>query len=414
MQHQVLIVESDTQLARLLHKQVVQAGLEPLMAESLYAAKNRFSESLPESLLCALVGYAHPDAECAEAIAFTTGVAIPTIAISEKMDGAIHKHVMHYDVVDYVGLENAQTIDYLYRLLLRLNKNKQIGVLVLSEVRKTRQECKSWLQRHSFRLYEATSTEQAQSQLLASSDIQMVMVDTNYEDSFSHFVAELRKAYTKDDLAIVGMSYRPSHFVAAHFIKCGATDFFKLPFNHEEFLCRVMQMLESIEHVALIRKTANTDYLTGLPNRRHFFFSVNKRQPAHITKQALAIIDLDHFKHINDTYGHDAGDAVLKSVARILATEFEHADIARFGGEEFCVYLPDISIEDAVETMQSLCRKIAAVEVEFNDLTLRVTTSIGLTIAFNSNIEAMLSKADAMLYDAKNNGRNQVCYNADL
>ncbi|MFC3095314.1 diguanylate cyclase [Alteromonas sediminis] len=413
MQHQVLIVESNTQLARLLHKQVIQAGLEPLMADSMYAAKKRFSDSLPESLLCALVGYAHPDAECAEAIAFTTGVAVPTIAISEKMDGAIHKHVMHYDIVDYVGLENAQTIDYLYRLLLRLNKNKRIGVLVLSEIRRTRQECKNWLQRHSFRLYEAITPDQAHALLLANNDIQIVMVDTNYEDTCSRFIADLRKVYTKDDLAIVGMSHKPSNFVAAHFIKCGATDFFTLPFNHEEFLCRVMQMLESIEHVALIRKTANTDYLTGLPNRRHFFFSVNKRQPAHISTQALAIIDLDHFKHINDTYGHDAGDAVLKNVARLLATEFEHADIARFGGEEFCVYLPDIAVDDAIATMQSLCQKVAALHIDFNNTVLRVTTSIGLTVAYNSNIEAMLSKADAMLYEAKNGGRNQVRYNAE-
>lgn len=409
MQHQVLIVESNPNLARILTKQVLQAGLVPIFADTLYAAQNRFNDTLPESILCALVGYTHPDADCAEAIAFTTKVAIPTIAISAHMDNDIRNHVMHYDIVDYLGLDNAETVNYLYRLVLRLNKNKQIGVMVVSNSNRTRTETKSWLQRHGFMLFDASSPADAKQLLFNHVEIKMVMIDAALAKGKSAWlVAELRKVYTKEELVIVGMSATKADFTPAQFIKCGATDFFRLPFDHEEFLCRVMQMLEAIENLAVIRKSANTDFLTGLPNRRHFFYSVNKRHPNHINNQALALVDLDHFKQINDTWGHDAGDTVLQYVARLLATEYEDADIARFGGEEFCIYFHHVSAQDVITRIDSLLKQIEKLNIQFAKQTLRVTASIGLTISQNSNVEAMLSKADALLYQAKGNGRNQV------
>jgi diguanylate cyclase (GGDEF)-like protein len=413
MQHDVLIVESQPQLVHVLTKQVVQAGLNPIVAYSLDAAKTRFLDSVPESILCAIVGYLHVDGEPGEGINYFTSVSVPTIAVSASMSVDVRKHVLHYEIVDYVGLENAQTVDYLLRLIQRLNKNKRIGVLLYTSDRKTQQQTKSLLQRHSFKIYTCADKQTTKDILLNNQDIQMVMLDADsQEHNLSEFVADIRKTATKDDIAIVGLSRKRADFQAAHFIKCGATDFFTLPFDHEEFLLRVMQMLEAIEHVAVIRQTANQDYLTGLPNRRHFFYSVNKLHPSQINQQALALIDLDHFKKINDTYGHDAGDAVLKNTARLIATAFEHGHVARFGGEEFCIYLNNESPDAVLEDLNKLRQLIESSPVSFGTQLLNVTTSIGVTFTSQSNIEAMLSKADALLYEAKHQGRNQVCDDA--
>ncbi len=408
MQHDVLIVESQPRIATILARLVEQAGLNPIRAYSLNDAKNTYFDSVPEALLCVLASHMQVDAPPFEAIDFFTSMSMPTIALSATMQSDIREHVLQYDIVDYVGLENAQTADYLQRLLQRLNKNKQIGVILQSNSNKTVTLTKPLLQRHGFKGYISQSEQQTRKLLADNSDIQLMMLDADSEKDLSEFIADIRKGSPKDELAIVGISYKPSDFTAAHFIKCGATDFFNLPFGHEEFLLKIMQMLEAIEHVAVIRQTANQDYLTGLPNRRHFFYAINKLSASKKQRQALALIDLDHFKNVNDTYGHDAGDAVLKHIATLLQESFSHVQIARFGGEEFCIYLNDIENSDAMKEIELLRKTIEQSHVVWNNEKLFITASIGVAFGAHLEVEELLSAADDLLYKVKREGRNRV------
>ncbi|MBO1255887.1 diguanylate cyclase [Alteromonas sp. 5E99-2] len=408
MQHDVLIVESHPRTATILARLVEQAGLNPIRAYSLHDAKNTYFDGVPEALLCVLASHMQVDASPFEAIDFFTSMSMPTIALSASMQSDIRKHVLQYDIVDYIGLENAQTADYLQRLLQRLNKNKHIGVILQSNSNKTVSMTNPLLQRHGFKGYISQSEQQTQKLLADNPEIQLIMLDADCENDLSEFIADIRKGSPKDELAIVGISYKPSDFTAAHFIKCGATDFFNLPFGHEEFLLKIMQMLEAIEHVAVIRQTANQDYLTGLPNRRHFFYAINKLPAIKKQRQALALIDLDHFKNINDTYGHDAGDAVLKHIANILLTSFSHAQIARFGGEEFCVYLNDMENDDAVTEIERLRKTIEQSHIKWNNDKLFITASIGVAFGAQLEVETLLSAADDLLYKVKREGRNRV------
>ena len=199
----------------------------------------------------------------------------------------------------------------------------------------------------------------------------------------------------------------------ARFIKSGANDYLTKPYCHEEFFCRVLQNVEHVEHIEAIRRAANSDYLTGLPNRRHFFGRVDsilKRAPA---QMMLALIDLDHFKSVNDNYGHDCGDYVLKEVAKSIASHFSQYCVARFGGEEFCVFLPDTDPKQAYELMEAFRQDISAKVFHFDNRDFNCTLSIGLTAKFEKTIESMLKSADEHLYKAKELGRNQVVTDAD-
>jgi two-component system, cell cycle response regulator len=156
------------------------------------------------------------------------------------------------------------------------------------------------------------------------------------------------------------------------------------------------------------------DGLTGLYNRKSFDdkleseFSRCKRYGHHMS---LVMIDIDHFKPVNDTYGHLAGDAVLTNLAKLFGRYFRSVDfIARYGGEEFVIILPETPVSGAVLTCERIRMAVANNEVHVNQHTLRVTISIGIA-EYNSDMSsavALLDAADKKLYEAKNNGRNRV------
>ena len=130
-------------------------------------------------------------------------------------------------------------------------------------------------------------------------------------------------------------------------------------------------------------------------------------------QHALALIDLDHFKRINDTYGHDAGDHVLKAVANLLQVHFNDTLVARFGGEEFCVYLPKIDLNNAQERLNRFRIALEKMPIQLGEESVKVTCSIGLCNTPTQNIETLLSSADKLLYKAKHAGRNQVYLNSE-
>ena len=166
-------------------------------------------------------------------------------------------------------------------------------------------------------------------------------------------------------------------------------------------------------------KLAATDPLTGLYNRRYALSHLERLAVRSTeTGRALAVMvmDIDHFKHVNDTHGHQTGDRVLKAVATTLADNLRSADmLARFGGEEFLITMPDTNIDEASHAAERLCRKIAALRVVVENANpIGVTLSIGLAVRVAAGdipvafAHDLVREADKALYAAKNEGRNQV------
>jgi len=162
---------------------------------------------------------------------------------------------------------------------------------------------------------------------------------------------------------------------------------------------------------------AHTDELTQLPNRRHFLATLNAelaRAKRHNTPLAIAYMDLDHFKHINDTHGHETGDIVLRAVANVISTNLRIEDsIGRIGGEEFCICLPGADAAHSLkpcERYRSLIENLKIHTPSQTLQTLTVTASFGLTSILHDSDDSarLLARADAALYRAKQNGRNRV------
>jgi diguanylate cyclase (GGDEF)-like protein len=159
---------------------------------------------------------------------------------------------------------------------------------------------------------------------------------------------------------------------------------------------------------------AQKDELTGLNNRRAFFerghraFEQSKRFGHSIS---VIMMDLDHFKTINDNYGHSVGDKVLQAVAQLIKTVVREIDIvARMGGEEFSFALPETSLEDAAYLAERLRSGIEKLVITDSGHNIKLTASFGVAICKDddASIEALLTNADNALYVAKNEGRNQI------
>jgi len=179
----------------------------------------------------------------------------------------------------------------------------------------------------------------------------------------------------------------------------------------EEELRKKIELEKHLQHLA------STDPMTELYNRRAFFDISNlevsgaKSNEEHLT---CLVIDIDHFKRINDTYGHDVGDKVITAVSKLMVLNTRTKDhIGRIGGEEFAVLMPKTNSEAAYQIADRLRENISkhTIAVDGHEA-IKITVSIGLSTLTNDNnetIHTLLKRADTALYKAKNNGRNQVC-----
>ena len=155
-----------------------------------------------------------------------------------------------------------------------------------------------------------------------------------------------------------------------------------------------------------------TDALTGLYNRRHFDNTVERefmRSKRYGGDLSLAIIDIDFFKKVNDTYGHLCGDYVLKEVAYLIMDNFRKTDfVFRYGGEEFVVILTETDIKSSQIPLERLRKKIEEYPFVFNGQPLNVTISTGVSSNNAEDMETFLDNADKALYRAKQAGRNRI------
>ncbi|HEY5728712.1 MAG TPA: GGDEF domain-containing protein [Anaerolineales bacterium] len=158
---------------------------------------------------------------------------------------------------------------------------------------------------------------------------------------------------------------------------------------------------------------ANVDVLTFLPNRRKIIVELQEeviRSNRYGTPLSISILDIDHFKKVNDVYGHTTGDETLRSVAARLREQIRHPDvIGRYGGEEFLIVLPNSTAKAAAEQASRLCQQVRNTQIEANNKVLSVTISIGIAQfrVGQETWEGFLHRADEALYQAKNNGRDR-------
>jgi diguanylate cyclase (GGDEF)-like protein len=370
-------------------------------------------EAAPEPFFAAILDLTLPDAPEGEIVDDVLARGIPPVVLTAHMSDTTRDAMWSKRVVDYVLKEGPQAIDYVIDLVRRLTVNHRTEVLVVDDSKVARAHLRRLLEVHRYRVHEAAEGREGLDLLGRHPDIKLALVDFHMPSmDGAEFVRRARCDYRREELSIIGISGHGSGHLSARFLKSGANDFLYKPFVSEEFYCRVAENIRALDHLRTLEEMATRDFLTGLYNRR-YFFATGRALCANADRKHIevrvAMLDIDHFKRINDTHGHDAGDKVLQVVAKTIEQRFRRSDVvARLGGEEFAVLCSEMELREVARIFDELRRTIEELRIEVEGVRIPVTISIGVSLGPGGELERLLDHADQLLYQAKNTGRNRV------
>lgn len=235
-------------------------------------------------------------------------------------------------------------------------------------------------------------------------------------DALTGLIDEMRREADWIDIPVVFFARDEDRDLLIEGLETGASEGFLIGADNAEVAAKIRWHLRNRERIQALHQAqsrlarmALSDGLTGLFNRAYFDASIEQEAARSLRSKkplSLLLVDLDHFKKINDTYGHQAGDKVLEKVALILQEQSRTSDtVCRYGGEEFAIILPETPRSHAHMVAERIRKKISALDVGF-----AVTTSIGINCAErpeNMIPQSLIAGADEALYAAKRNGRNR-------
>ena len=399
----VLIVEDSLMMLKRLTKLLHEAGFDPITAMSLHEVQQILLHNY--QFFAAVADYCLPDAIEGEILPLLIDANIPTLALTAHSDISIRDKILALSVVDYVPKDSPAALEYVVRMLNRLQKNPNIGVLIVDDAALMRNYLRHLLERQHYQVFEANSAQAGLNVLLQERSIRLVLTDQDMPGMDGmRFASEIRRRYGNHRLSIIGISGLTNPVIGARFIKAGADDFMHKPFSPEEFFCRITRNIEFIENVQALEHAANRDPLTNLSNRRHFLDQMARVKGEY----CVAISDIDFFKQVNDTYGHDIGDVAIQFVGQLLQEHFPDGLTARFGGEEFVTAIANGNISDFVSRLNDVRQQLMHRPVTTPQGELRLNISIGVSAVTKHSLTATLKQADEALYLAKQQGRNQV------
>ena len=415
IEQKYILVVDDSKVVRSLiskaFKRCEELKIELVMAESYAQAQELIKVY---EFAVAILDVHLPDAQEGEVIDLLLAENVPVIVLTGGMNKTTKQLILQKDIVEYITKSNPQSIEYIIAVVKRILKNYDSYVLVVDDSKVSRSMIKKHLQRLYLNVLEASDGIEAL-KIVDEIEEPLSLILTDYEmpnlDGME-LTLSLRQNYSKDRLSIIAVSASDNSKLASEFLRHGANDFIKKPFTHEEFAARINVNLELLELFAESKDSANKDFMTGMYNRRYFFESGNQIIDKNARKDkpvAVAMLDIDFFKKINDTYGHDAGDMAIKEVALILAANLRKSDlVSRFGGEEFCILLEDITLENLEKKFERIRSCFEQNSIRYKELSFTYTVSIGLYFGKAEALEKLINKSDEALYEAKENGRNKV------
>ncbi|WP_373036835.1 diguanylate cyclase [Sulfurimonas sp.] len=409
----VLVVDDNHEILTLLKQEIKKHNnIEPFYARTYKEAMNLVIEHQGK-FHAALLDIHLPDAKDKEIVELTSFYNIPSVIFTDIVDEKIQNALLNKDVINIISKNDLSGIVCAVTDISRTLKNYDTTILIVDDSDIYRKILKDSLKKIKLEVAEACDGAQALEILDNNKNISLILTDYEMPNMDGlELTFRLREKYKKDQLGIIVISIVEEQNVISKFLKVGANDFLNKRFTHNEIVTRINANLELLELFGQIKDMANKDFLTGAYNRRYFFdtaeyiYSKSKRHEAPL---AVAMIDIDKFKNINDVYGHDTGDVAIQEAKRILDKNLRTSDLmARFGGEEFCVLLDDITYENVRLLFEKIRNKFQNNIIRTDKHTITYTVSIGVYFGSSNSLEDMIKLSDEALYTAKENGRNRI------
>ncbi|AKH99731.1 diguanylate cyclase (GGDEF) domain-containing protein [Hoeflea sp. IMCC20628] len=417
---EILLVEDSRAYTVALRKRLeTDYGMKVTSCATLELLASALEEN-PDRFTLSLIDLNLPGTPSGEALDLVSAKNVPAILFTSNASDLRRKQVLTKQFADYVLKDGQKGIERLIEATVRILSNRSAHILIVDDSALMRDMLSEQLLSQLYRVTSVASSRQALEVLDENTEFDLALINHLMpEMNGLALVEQIRSRTELDDMRIIGVSTLEDKSLAARFLRAGANDFLIQPLVIEELRGRVAQNIEISSQIGKLRELAARDYLTGIYNRRHFFENGPRRVALSRKQgrgQALAIVDIDHFKLINDTYGHEVGDVVLKAVACQLRKYCGHSHLlSRMGGEEFGILISDCSFADARRFCEFVRYAIEFLLIKTDDGDVKVTVSIGLAeIADKESFDNYLNAADQFLYMAKSAGRNRVFSETDL
>lgn len=410
----LLIIEDSPLIRKVIkHLAMTELSCEFDFAQDLAQTKELIAKN---DYFLALADLHLPDAPNGEVVELTMEHGISTIVLTATTNDELRKKLLAMGVLDYIFKENRDSYVTAIRFINQLILNKDIKVLVADDSHTLRGYVSAQLSKLLYQVIEAENGVEAIKRLTEHPEIELLITDYNMPKMNGiELIRHVRQSRLRDEFPIIGLSSSSDPTLSARFIKHGANDFLVTPFVQEEFQWRIIKAMEQIALIKEIRDAANRDYLTKLYNRRYFFNAGEKAlscAQSASSHYAVALLDIDFFKKINDNYGHDVGDHVLIEMAALLNKWFEGMLVARYGGEEFIIVIQDIDA-GKVNTLLNAFREYVADQqffIDKNTISFSVSIGVANNITQIKSLDDLINNADVALYQAKESGRNVVIW----
>lgn len=339
--------------------------------------------------------------------------AISTVAVIKETDNDTLALISSKNIADCVLRRDIDDIDSLVRIIRRLALNSNIEILLLGGSLGENSEISKLLTVNKFKLHYCENQNEALSLLRQNQNIEVVAIDLNSIDGGGFDTLDsIRSVKSRDMLHILSIGANDDAFLPLKALKYGADDSIGEGFLKEDFLSKINMGIERLMLVKLQKEYANFDFLTSLYNRQ-YLMSTGEKLHANAVRGNInfivGIIDIDNFKTINQLYGHDAGDSVLKNLARRLESTFRGSDIVcRYAGESFCVILTNVEDGYIEYTFEKLLNVIREGRVATKDGSISYSVSVGVCATMLTSFADMVKKSIQMAERAKELGRNRV------
>ncbi|MBW3095779.1 GGDEF domain-containing protein [Pseudohoeflea coraliihabitans] len=364
----------------------------------------------------AVVDLDQPRVAVEEVCGLLSAHGLPTLFVADAIRKEMRDFLACQALAGIVEKAGSYACEDVFSAILRLLDNREVGILLVGEKSAACSRLAIRLGHQMHPIATAESASEAMAHLDADARIGVMVLDLAHsEDGGAALLGQIRERSKLQTLRIIGLGAAGTKDQAIAGLKAGADEVIVEPFTPEEFDLRLNRHVRTAQQTRCLRDLAERDFLTGLYNRRHFFDEGPRRvAAAHAAVPpiplALALIDLDHFKRLNDSYGHDLGDQVLREVASRLKQQAGTTHlVARLGGEEFGMLLSGLPLQEARTFCDAICQSFAEIPIATECGALTVTVSIGLAkIDGVAMFDRNLNAADRLLYIAKHQGRSQV------
>ncbi|EPD7133464.1 bile resistance response regulator CbrR [Campylobacter upsaliensis] len=409
MMRKILLIDDNKMLSKLLAKKIqntlnYEVDIAHTMAEAIAMLNNDYFLSFVDLCL--------PDAMNGE-IVDVVADKIPAIVLTASNDTNKREEFMHKNILDYIFKESDTCVDQILDAISTLSYYAKTKVILAMAKLPERNEIKKFLSQRLFKVLAAAHGEEALLYLEDNDDTKLIIADAKMPVvSGEELLAEIRTKYNDDDLGVILLGEKDD-VAEARVLKNGANDYLIKPLLKELFNCRLDRVLNYMQDKKFIKTYNNLDHTSGLKDHYTFRSEVEDYLndiAGGEQEFAFAFLDIDELKSINDEYGFEIGDSIIKICADEMIAETKGRDIlGRYSAEKFGILLKNISQERALKILSRIRVNIKNAGILINLDELFFTASLGVVFANSgAKLDDLVEKASKALSAAKNNGKDRI------